>query len=479
MAVKTVGIGKQYSTIPSAIAAAQDGDTIQVDAGTYANQYASIAKNLTLEGVGGKVKMTSTGLIPNGKGILVIDGNVTISNFEFSGAEVADQNGAGIRFQSGNLTLNNTGFFNNENGILTNNPGVGSLSISDSEFGDNGYDSPSGQAHGLYVGHIGSLTVNNSYFHGVLYGHEIKSRAVDNTIANSRIYDLNSTASYTINLPNGGNASIKGNVIEQGPNSPNQTIISYGEEGNLNPGTSFVVSGNTIINDKAGSAIGVRNTTANVAQITNNDFYGLTGAQIASGTNVQSGNEFLTTRPTLDTSPASGGTVSPPPSTPSLPTVNPPPSTPPPPTTQLVQYGTAGDDVLDGDIWGGDYIDGGAGNDALFGWWGADTLIGGDGNDSIWAGAGDDLIYTGSGTDYVQGDYGDDTISCGPGTNQIDGGPGTNTAVFAGNYADYGRAFANGVITLTGIEGTSSLINIETIKFNDGSYDVLTGLFQT
>lgn len=215
MAVKTVGIGKQYSTIPSAIAAAQDGDTIQVDAGTYANQYASIAKNLTLEGVGGKVKMTSTGLIPNGKGILVIDGNVTISNFEFSGAEVADQNGAGIRFQSGNLTLNNTGFFNNENGILTNNPGVGSLSISDSEFGDNGYDLPSGQAHGLYVGHIGSLTVNNSYFHGVLYGHEIKSRAVDNTITNSRIYDLNSTASYTIDLPNGGNASIKGNVIEQ------------------------------------------------------------------------------------------------------------------------------------------------------------------------------------------------------------------------------------------------------------------------
>ena len=50
MAIKTVGIGKGYSTIPAAIAAAQSGDTIQVDAGTYANQYASIAKNLTLEG---------------------------------------------------------------------------------------------------------------------------------------------------------------------------------------------------------------------------------------------------------------------------------------------------------------------------------------------------------------------------------------------------------------------------------------------
>ena len=58
-------------------------------------------------------------------------------------------------------------------------------------------------------------------------------------------------------------------------------------------------------------------------------------------------------------------------------------------------------------------------------------------------------------------DYGNDTIYCGPGTNQIDGGPGTDTAVFAGNYADYGRSFANGVTTVVGIEGTSSLANIE------------------
>ena len=112
MAIKTVGIGKQYSTTPSAIAAAQEGNTIQVDAGTYSNQYAQITKNITLEGVGGKVKMTSTGLIPNGKGILITDGNVTINNFEFSGAKVADGNGAGIRHETGNLTLNNDGFSN-------------------------------------------------------------------------------------------------------------------------------------------------------------------------------------------------------------------------------------------------------------------------------------------------------------------------------------------------------------------------------
>jgi hypothetical protein len=49
--------------------------------------------------------------------------------------------------------------------------------------------------------------------------------------------------------------------------------------------------------------------------------------------------------------------------------------------------------------------------------------------------------------------------------------------VFAGNYAGYSLASANGVTTVAGIEGTSSLTGIETIKFNNGSYNVLTGLF--
>src|SRR6185312_13132626 len=97
-----------------------------------------------------------------------------------------------------------------------------------------------------------SLSVNNSYFHDVKYGHEIKSRALNTTITNSRIYDLNSTASYSIDLPDSGNATIRNNVIQQGPNSPNATIIVYGEDKNhpLNPGKNFVVSGNTILNEK-------------------------------------------------------------------------------------------------------------------------------------------------------------------------------------------------------------------------------------
>ena len=39
MAVLSVGPGKPYSTIATAVAAAQNGDTIEVQAGTYTNQY--------------------------------------------------------------------------------------------------------------------------------------------------------------------------------------------------------------------------------------------------------------------------------------------------------------------------------------------------------------------------------------------------------------------------------------------------------
>src|SRR4051812_40134335 len=300
VAILSVGSGKPYSTIAAAVAAAQNGDTIEVRAGTYVNGYVSISKNITLQGVGGMVSMVSTGLIPNGKAIFITNGDITINNFEFSGAKVADGNGAGIRYEGGNLTLNNSYFHDNQDGLLGGSFPTGTLTINNSEFAYNG--TGDGQTHNLYIGAIANLTIDNSYFHDASEGHEIKSRALNTTITNSRIYDLNSTASYSIDLPNGGNALIQNSVIEQGPNSPNSTIIAYGEEGSLNPGTNFVISGDTILNDKSGSGLAVWNrTTTTTARLINNKFFGLTSSQIASGPNTQSGDQFLATEPVLDT----------------------------------------------------------------------------------------------------------------------------------------------------------------------------------
>ena len=155
--ILTVGPGKQYSTIAAAIAASHNGDTIQVQAGTYVNDFATINDDITLEGVGGMVNMVSTvKQISNGKAILITNGNDTINNFSFSGARVTSANGAGIRYQAGNLVLNNDAFFNNQDGLLAAANTAGSITINDSEFADNGVSDPHsqgyGQTHNLYVG---------------------------------------------------------------------------------------------------------------------------------------------------------------------------------------------------------------------------------------------------------------------------------------------------------------------------------------
>ena len=55
MSTLTVGSGQQYGTISSAISASHDGDVIQVQAGTYNNDTATITDSITIQAVGGPV----------------------------------------------------------------------------------------------------------------------------------------------------------------------------------------------------------------------------------------------------------------------------------------------------------------------------------------------------------------------------------------------------------------------------------------
>ena len=98
---------------------------------------------------------------------------MTIENFEFSGAAVADGNGAGIRYEGGNLTLTGDYFHDNQDGLLAASDPNGSITIVSSEFANNG--AGDGQTHNLYVSEVGTLTVTNSYFAGAIVGHQIKS----------------------------------------------------------------------------------------------------------------------------------------------------------------------------------------------------------------------------------------------------------------------------------------------------------------
>jgi len=303
-ATLVVGPGQSYTTIAAAVAAAKDGDTVQVMAGTYVNDFADIQHNITLTAVGGRVVMRATGYIPNEKGILVADADLTVTGFSFMGAKVtnaAGGNGAGIRYDSGNMAINDCYFAYNQNGILANAWPGATITITSSEFYDNGVaDGPSsGSTHNIYINEVATLDIENSYFHGAQVGHEIKSRADTTIVRNTRVVDgPNGTASYSIDLPNGGVATIENDKIEQGPLSQNPLIIAFGEEGNLHAGSALTVSANWIDNDlNSPDAVAVWNAGGAPTTVTGNSVYGLVAAQMLHGVGTLSDTTYLKIEP--------------------------------------------------------------------------------------------------------------------------------------------------------------------------------------
>ena len=340
-----VGYGNGYATIAEAVRAAEDGATIDVKAGTYTNDFVSTQKNLTFNAVGGMVTMAATVEAPNGKAILTAGApgvTVNITGFAFTGCTVSDGNGAGIRYEGGTMNISNSYFSRNQNGILGAPDPNGVISITNSEFNRNG--AGDGRTHNMYIGDIAKFSLSNSYVHDASVGHEIKSRAANNSITGNRILSYDSTSSYEIDLPNGGNSVISGNLIQQGRSSQNSNIIAFGEEGNVHAGSALTVSDNIIVND-IGYAPALTNSSGVTATFSNNQIYGFTGA-LVQGPATQSGTTVLSSRPSYDKAPSGSPPPSPPPITPPV-TPTPSPVIPPSATSGLVL--TLSQDAYQGD----------------------------------------------------------------------------------------------------------------------------------
>ncbi len=284
----------RLKTTPSSVAndpALQTGDTVSIDAGTYYDvcEWPVNRNNLILRGVGGPVRLDATNLpLSGGKAIWVIKGgNVTVDGIEFSMAACSDKNGAGIRSEGTGLTVRNCYFHDNENGILTGANASSDIVIERCEFAYNGYGN--GQSHNLYIGVVRSLTFRGNYSHHTKIGHNLKTRAQTNYIIANRIMDEGEgTASYAINVPQGGLTYIIGNLIQKGPHTDNiDALVSYAEESVLgatwNTSQHLYVINNTIVNDyvpvNSADLLFVRvNSSAaspgTVARIENNIFLG-------------------------------------------------------------------------------------------------------------------------------------------------------------------------------------------------------------
>ncbi len=271
-----VGAEQEYKMPSQALARAHDGDTIAIEPGTYFDCSLVNQNNLTIEGTGPGVVMTDKTC--RGKAILITNGNdITIRNLTLQRARVPDQNGAGIRGQGGNLTVVNSRFLDNEDGILAAEKPTAAIRVIGSEFVGNGKCSGRGGcAHGIYVGSVASLDVENSRFLDTHAGHNIKSNAASTTVLNCEIEDgPNGTSSYQIDVPNGGTVRIEGNKLEKGPHAQNYaTAIMIGEGGVTHPSDGLIIRNNTLINDTGHETTFVHNITATPAQLSSNVFRG-------------------------------------------------------------------------------------------------------------------------------------------------------------------------------------------------------------
>jgi hypothetical protein len=242
-----VGPHQQFAKPSQAIQAAKDGDTIEITAGAYAGDVATIrANHLTIRGVGeGRARLPAHGKEAGGKGIWVVTGNdLTVENIEFSGARVRDRNGAGIRPEGKNLTVRNFRFFDCENGVLGGN---GEMLFEGCEFQHCG---PVGNpaTHSLYIGErCTKLVFRHNYSTDVIEGHLLKSRAKESWLLYNRLSDENGTGSAVADFPNGGVVVLIGNVLHKGAHGNNSRVIAYGMEGIKHQRNALYVVNNTMV----------------------------------------------------------------------------------------------------------------------------------------------------------------------------------------------------------------------------------------
>ena len=246
-----VGAEREIRTLRQAAKIARDGDTIEVDAGDYEGDTAVWTQNnLIIRGIGVRPRLVADGVnAAEGKGIFVIKGgDVTIENIGFFGARVRDRNGAGIRHERGRLKVMGCAFEGNQNGILTSNNSEhrtarGRFHISQQwRWG--------WASHHLYAGTIAVLDVRGSYFGPARIGHLLKSRAKVTSVFYNRLTGEGGTSSYEIDIPNGGDFKAIGNLVQQGNQTENRALISYGAEGYRWPLNHAHIVFNTLVNDR-------------------------------------------------------------------------------------------------------------------------------------------------------------------------------------------------------------------------------------
>jgi hypothetical protein len=275
-----VGPGQRFQRPSQAAAVAREGDTVLIAAGRYTDCATWRAPGLTIAAEGGAVVLN--GPVCAGKALFITAApRITVSGLTFRGATAPAGNGAGIRAEGGALTIRRSHFEGNENGILTANAPEATLLIEDSVFLGNGalrdgHDC----AHGIYAGRLGALVIHRSRFEATRVCHHVKSRAARTEVVDSQILDTpDGNASYLVDVPNGGEVLLRGNILRKGPHSGNPgTAIAIGFEGVTQPTPSLRILDNRFETLLPRATVFVRNRSTTAAELSGNS---LTGRVVA------------------------------------------------------------------------------------------------------------------------------------------------------------------------------------------------------
>ncbi|WP_310564279.1 hypothetical protein [Hydrogenophaga sp.] len=301
--VLDVGPGQALATPSAAARVARAGDVVRIAAGDYRGDVATwTAAGLTICGRGGRARLYADGQSAGGKAIWVVSGaNTTIDSIDFFNAKVSDHNGAGIRAQhtSGDLRVVNSGFYDNQNGILSV-AGPITITIEGSEFARSDTGTTAALGHNLYIGRIQRLTVRNSFFHEAVRGHNLKSRAQVSVVENSYFMDGPAgRSSYLTDFPDGGQVTLRGNLLHKGPLAENPTAVAFGAESmSVWPANTLELSHNTVVMTRSGGYFLRAPAATQSLRLTANAWAGtgspalLTGGY-ALGNAVQTGNVSL------------------------------------------------------------------------------------------------------------------------------------------------------------------------------------------
>ena len=247
---RVCSFGCDYATLSQALREMPSGGTLSLGPGIYGDAGVLRANRVTIKAEPGAKLQGAT---VEGKAALVIKGdNTVIEGLECSGITVPDLNGACVRLEGKNLTLRKVNFHDSQEGLLANDD-TGDIVIEDSLFERLG---AGGRSHAIYVGKSQSLTVRRTVVletHGK--GHGVKTRTARTLIENSTIASLSGDDSRLIDISEGGEAVIRGSLLEKGPNSDNAEAIGYGLEGMPYKGNSLLIENCQLIMDRSPNAI--------------------------------------------------------------------------------------------------------------------------------------------------------------------------------------------------------------------------------